>query len=188
MMLFAPPPLGPLAFASLFATALLAAICDWRSFRIPNALVASSAVAALMVAAFEPRGLGLASAVAGGLAGLGLLLPLYLLRGMAAGDVKLMAVVGLYVGAATVTGITLLSFVIGGMWSLLVLASRSTTGRLWLLGIQSVFRIKWIPNDDVTAPDTRLRTRLGVIPFGVAIAIATLAMLAGLFDTTGAMG
>ena len=47
------------------------------------------------------------ASLVGGLVGGMVFLPLYLLRGMAAGDVKLMAVIGLYAGAALTLDIDL---------------------------------------------------------------------------------
>src|ERR1700740_3319900 len=90
----------------------LAAICDIASRRIPNLLVGGGLVAALLLhlalgGPLATLRLGLAGALAGGT----IFLPFYLLRGMAAGDVKLMAMVGAFLGpaaavlAALVTGI-----------------------------------------------------------------------------------
>ncbi|MFM8466021.1 MAG: prepilin peptidase, partial [Oxalobacteraceae bacterium] len=84
------------ALAGLLLTVLWAAWVDLRQWRIPNRLLAPSAAAALMLSAFMPGGQGLAASLLGGLVGLMVFMPLYLLKGMAAGDVKLMGVVGLY--------------------------------------------------------------------------------------------
>src|ERR1700751_1600311 len=72
---------------------------DLHSRRIPNWLVLTGLTLALAVRlggaraaqGYSAWGLGL-------LTGGGLFLPLYLLRGMGAGDVKLMAMVGAFVG------------------------------------------------------------------------------------------
>jgi Flp pilus assembly protein protease CpaA len=71
-----------------------AAIIDWRTRRVPNTLVAPLAVAGIVIQTLEfgLRGLGLAAT--GALIGAACLLPFYLLRGMAAGDIKLMAAAG----------------------------------------------------------------------------------------------
>jgi prepilin peptidase CpaA len=104
------------ALAGLLLTVLWAAWVDLRQWRIPNRLLAPSAAAALMLSAFMPGGQGLAASLLGGLVGLMVFMPLYLLKGMAAGDVKLMGVVGLYSGAALTLDIALLTALIGGLW------------------------------------------------------------------------
>jgi len=106
------------AVAGLLLTVLAAAWTDLRRWRIPNQLLAPSAAAALMLSVFAPGGQGLTASLLGGLVGLMVFMPLYLLKGMAAGDVKLMGVVGLYSGAALTLDIALLTALIGGLWVL----------------------------------------------------------------------
>ena len=107
--------------AGLVITVLVAAWADLKSWRIPNQLLAPSAAAALMLSAFAPGGQGIAAALLGGVAGLLIFMPLYLLKGMAAGDVKLMSVIGLYSGWALTLDIALLTALIGGAWVALML-------------------------------------------------------------------
>ena len=104
------------ALAGLLLTVVWAAWVDLCQRRIPNLLLAPSAAAALMLSAFVPGGQGLTASLLGGLVGLMVFMPLHLLKGMAAGDVKLMGVVGLYSGAALTLDIALLTALIGGVW------------------------------------------------------------------------
>jgi len=118
-----------LIFCMLLA---LAVWNDLRTRRIPNALVFGGAVVGLLLNSFVPPGAGLFiqpfggigfwSALAGLGVGLGLLLPMYALRALGAGDVKLMAMVGAFVGAWPVAGITLLTLLAGGVLALVVAA------------------------------------------------------------------
>ncbi|HEY1148799.1 MAG TPA: prepilin peptidase [Pseudoduganella sp.] len=108
----------------------LAACCDIDRRRIPNLLVTSGLAAALLLhlASGGPPAvlrLGLAGAVAGG----AIFLPLYLLRGMAAGDVKLMAMAGAFLGPPTAALAALLTLIAGGGVALLMLALSRQTGR-----------------------------------------------------------
>ena len=120
----------PLSLASmahsLLAALLIAAVVDLRTRRIPN----PSIVAGLACAAFvHALSLGTSTAplagpswwspLAGFTAGLLLMLPLHLLRAMGAGDVKLMAMVGAFIGAPAVLGATLYTLLAGGVLSLL---------------------------------------------------------------------
>jgi len=108
----------------------LAAACDIASRRVPNLLVGGGIAAALVLhlvfgGPLAPLRLGLAGAAVGG----AIFLPLYLLRGMAAGDVKLMAMVGAFTGPAAAGVIAMLSFIAGGVLALLMVAAAHRTGR-----------------------------------------------------------
>jgi len=114
--------------------ALLAAAVwhDVRARRIPNAVVFPGALAALALHALLPAGTGLFAAQPGGLGilpalgglGLGLatLLPLYALRLMGAGDVKLLAMVGAFVGAGQILAVALFTLAAGGVLALVFAA------------------------------------------------------------------
>ena len=87
-------PLEKLTFmqlAVLIPSVLLAALLDWRTRRIPNILSIFIAVAGLAYLAFESSAVsplqGLTQGLAAGLA----CMPIYIVRGMSAGDVKLIA-------------------------------------------------------------------------------------------------
>ena len=123
---------APLAMLPCLAllTALLGAALwhDLRSRRIPNRLVLCGSLAGLLLNAlipasgglFDPAfgGLGLLTALAGAGAGLALLLPMYLLRALGAGDVKLMAMCGAFLGPQGVLEAALLTCLAGGVLAL----------------------------------------------------------------------
>lgn len=78
-------------FVVLIPAVVTAAVLDWRDRRIPNALCAGISVVGMVGGAYELGAgqlwSGLASGVLGGLA----CMPMYVMRGMSAGDVKLIA-------------------------------------------------------------------------------------------------
>lgn len=98
---------------------------DISSRRIPNLLILAGALAAIALHLGLPAGAGLFSDPAGARgflfcaagfgAGMALLLPFYALGTMGAGDVKLMAVVGAFLGPAGAAGATLLTMLVGGV-------------------------------------------------------------------------
>ena len=108
-----------------------AVVFDVRAHRIPNKLVLAGIAVGVALHVTLPAGGGLLDASSAGAPGfykamLGLasgfavFLPLYLLRAMGAGDVKLMAVVGLYLGPASVLDAALLTLVCGGVMAVIV--------------------------------------------------------------------
>lgn len=114
----------------LCALLALAVWHDVRSRRIPNRLVFLGALAGLALHTVLPAGAGLFNEPFGGLGfltslaglgvGLAILLPMYVLRAMGAGDVKLMAMVGAFLGPQAVIGAALLSLLAGGLLALAV--------------------------------------------------------------------
>ncbi len=103
----------------------LAAIYDLRYRRIPNWIVLTGLVLGIGLNTFLFEWAGLRQSFLGlGLAFL-IYFPLYLLRGMGAGDVKLMAALGSMVGWADWLGIFFLTAIVGGVAAVALLASRS---------------------------------------------------------------
>jgi prepilin peptidase CpaA len=152
----------------------LAAIVDLRTRRIPNALTFGGAAAALVYHAFTsgPRGLGLSAA--GWAVGVALFLPMFLLRGMGGGDVKLLGAVGAWLGPTGALWGAFYSVMAGGLLALAVGAWHGYLGKafrnLWvLLGFWRVAGVQQLPGltlDDARGPR---------LPYGVAIAAGTAA-------------
>ena len=100
----------------LVALLLLAAVIDWRTYRIPNWLTVSGMVVGLLYNSIGPSpASGFWLALAGLGVGLVMLLPLYVLRVMGAGDVKLMAMVGAFLAVPGVIYAALYSLIAGGI-------------------------------------------------------------------------
>ncbi len=109
--------LGSLWFVVYLAMLVAAIWYDVAVQRIPNWAVMPGAVVAVGLAAL-PSGSGVGNAMAGLAIGFAVLLPFYLLRIMGAGDVKLLAAVGAFVGFPGVLGVALLAFLAGGILSI----------------------------------------------------------------------
>jgi prepilin peptidase CpaA len=168
----------------LAALVLVAAVYDWRFRRIPNWLTLSGVLAGIGVNWFiywdqvrYPReallGLGLAFLV---------YFPLYLIRGMGAGDVKLMAAVGAIVGPWNWFGIFVASNILGGIAAIFMVMSK---GRLWstianvgfMLNELAHFRPPYLRKEelDLSSP------KAVKMPHGLAIAFGSLAFLAAVW-------
>ena len=107
-------------YSILFALLLAASISDCRSYKIPNWLTFGGSAFALIYSFFIPFSpqLGLGWSLGGFALGLSLMLPLYMLGMMGAGDVKLMAMAGAFLGMTHTLYAVLFVFVSGGIAAL----------------------------------------------------------------------
>lgn len=105
-------------------TVVVACVCDVLTSRIPNALTFSAAILAVLVHALTPQGYGASFALAGAAAGLAVFFPLFVLGAMGAGDVKLMAAAGAWVGWKAVLFVALYGSLAGGVLALIVALRR----------------------------------------------------------------
>jgi prepilin peptidase CpaA len=181
---------------ALAAWLLVAAWTDIRTRRIPNVLVASGMLCGLMVQALAPAGSGLFDGGWGGLgivtAGLGLLtglalfMPLYIFRVVGAGDVKLLAMVGAWLGPQFTLAAALLTLLAGGLLAIIVmLASRSSLQvlanvRMMLTTVMiGAHSGRLVPLDAPAEVSTRL-------PYALAIAVGSLAQVGWLLVQSSA--
>ena len=167
-----PQPIPPLVVGLVILTASTDIVCR----RIPNPLIAMGLVAAFMVQAFLLGPVtGLGDALAGALTGFALLIPLYLLRATGAGDVKLLAMIGAWVGPTMILYVALVSFIIGGVWSI---AWTLLRGRMqqFLLNLWSLAHGGWRLQPDGAGASPGIKP-VGTLPYGVSIAAGTLVVL-----------
>ena len=108
------------AHAAAALLVLVACIPDLRSRRIPNWLTFGAAVVAVLFHSVTQGFSGLGHSTGGWLLGLALFLPLFALRGMGAGDVKLLAAVGAWLGPADVLWAALITAIAGGVLAVIV--------------------------------------------------------------------
>lgn len=104
----------------IIATPLLvllgvATLLDWRANTIPNVLTLGGAVFGLILHGTLDGAPGVGLALAGWALCLACFLPLYMGGGMAAGDVKLMAMVGAFVGPFVGIAACMSSLIAGGV-------------------------------------------------------------------------
>ena len=178
---------APLSMLTLASLMIAAVVSDLRSRRIPNALVVSGIVLGLFFQTVAPSGaglfgspagaLGFVPALLGGLVGLALFLPLYALRAMGAGDVKLLAMVGVWLGAPHVVKAALWTLLAGGVLSLAVALCtgvlRQVLANLRFMVTATLIKVQGGTGLAVEVP----ARRTGRLPFAVAIACGTGAEL-----------
>ena len=157
--------------------AALLALAVWRdvaSFKIPNGVVFGGMAAALGVHALASGFDGVGFALAGLGAGLGMLLPLYLVRAAGAGDAKLMAMVGAFLGPADAVAAALASFLAGMVLAVVAMARPAvfaTAGR----NLRLIFWGAWARLAGVDGPRFDSQTQTAArLPYSVAIAAGTI--------------
>lgn len=158
----------------LLAGFLLAAVLtDTATRKIPNKLVLAGIITGFICQTVLPDGDGTIMGLKGLALGLVLFLPMYLLRVMGAGDVKLMAMVGVFTGSPNIYGIALCTILAGGILSLIfslkLKASRRMLANIkyiMLLGITKMASGKMPVNE--TTIDS-----VGTLPYAWAIALGT---------------
>ena len=145
----------------LLATLLaLATWFDIRQSRIPNSIVCLVLVLGFGTQASVSGWTGVVSAGYGFAVALVLLLPFYALRALGAGDVKLIASVGAFVGAKSILGTIVAIMLCGGVFALAVVATQ---------------RLK--ASTTAGPVDMPLETRKTKFPFAASIACGTLGYL-----------
>lgn len=158
---------------------LLAAIfTDVMNRKIPNKLIVAGVVSGFFVHAVFPSGGGFVFAASGLALGFFIFFPFYMLRIMGAGDVKLMALVGCFLGIQDVIGAALGTLLAGGVLSLLFSLKLKSTKQLFcnaklvtMLGFSKIMSGQAPVNDGVIKS-------VGTLPYAVAIAVGTTGYLA----------
>jgi prepilin peptidase CpaA len=106
--------------AATLVVALVAAITDLRARRIPNALTFGAAAAALVFALVSAGPWGAALSVGGWMTGAALFFPFFALGGMGAGDVKLLAALGAWLGPVDAVWLAIFASMAGGLLAVVV--------------------------------------------------------------------
>lgn len=164
---------------SLIALVITSAIYDFRFRRIPNWLNLSGLILGIGLNTLFFAGHGLVAASLGFLLAIALYIPLYLLRAMGAGDVKLMAAIGSMVGPQNWILVFLCTALAGGVLALAVAVRKGRLRRV--LGNVSVLAGELAqlhrPADRHETLDVR-NSRSMRMPHGLAIAAGSLAFIA----------
>jgi len=162
----------------LAVLAVLAGLFDLRTRRIPNWLCAAGILCgfASQIALF--RWIGARDAALGAALALVIYIPLFALRAVGGGDVKLMAAVGSLAGPKSWIVIFLITALVGGLIALVMIAIKGRTGRTlrnvgFLLTELAHFRAPHL-----VEPELDVSSGQGLrLPHGCAIAAGTLLYL-----------
>jgi prepilin peptidase CpaA len=164
----------------LLALVVIAGVIDYRSYRIPNWLTFGGALVGLVsstLVAGQPLD-GFLWALAGLAAGFAVLIPLYALHVMGAGDVKLMAAVGAFLGFPGILYAVLFTFIAGGLTALAFAIAHKASRRM----ADNVGAIAWsmtLAAITGTSPTASLKQAgsIGKLPYAISIGIGTIAYM-----------
>ncbi len=155
-----------------------AAIIDGRSLRVPNWLTVHFAVGGWVYAGWLGGAPLLGWSLAGAAVGLACLMPLYAIGGMGAGDVKLMAGVGAWIGPACTFWAFLATAVVGGLMALAMMAASGELARHLAL-TRAIGREVLTVRDPVALSEMAARRKptMLLLPYGIPIAVGTISYL-----------
>jgi prepilin peptidase CpaA len=167
----------------LVSTALVAAaVIDGWKLKVPNWLTFPMILSGWAYGLLAGGWAGLGYSVLGTFAGLGLLLPLYAIGGMGAGDVKLLAGVGAWVGTTITFYAFCWSAVAGGLIALAMVLYRRTWAKHrdnFVLIVQEVLTVG--TPSELAARAAERKSRMLLLPYGIPLAIGSI----GYFAWTG---
>jgi prepilin peptidase CpaA len=163
-------------------TLVVAAVIDGLQLKVPNWITFPMIISGWIYgAAFSPYAgwEGLMYSLVGTAVGLALLLPLYAIGGMGAGDVKLLAGVGAWVGGTVTLYAFAVSAVVGGIIAvIMVLSTRKWykhKTQFWMI-CNEILTVK--DPEKLAAIAAERKSTMMLLPYGIPIAIGTIAYFA----------
>lgn len=157
-------------------TLIVAAWIDGKELRVPNWITFPMVLAGLAYSAAVGGWAGLGQGLLGMCVGLATLMPLYAVGGMGAGDVKLMAGVGAWLGAQTTWNAFLVSAVVGGVMALAMVVYRKAWNKHYgnaMLILSEIATVKDPRELSKIAADRKPHMLL--LPYGIPICIGSIA-------------
>lgn len=150
----------------------IAVLFDQREQRIPNVLILAGIILGLSLNIVASGLAGAVFSLKGLLAGIALLFVPFALKGMGAGDVKLLGMVGAFKGALFTFYTFIAMAVWGGIIAVVLLINRGellkTLRRLWLSFMFHVFKVKKM-QESITDSNSGVS-----FPYALAIALGAV--------------
>lgn len=151
-------------------------IYDFLYFRIPNYITFTAIFAAFLIHLIHNGFTGLLYSFVGFLTGFVLILPLYILRMMGAGDVKLMGTIGAALGPNGTIKAFLFSAIAGGIYAVIILALHHAHRVRLLHRFALMLKTLFISGHFSYIPPAKEEKRVKLC-YGVAIATGTISYM-----------
>lgn len=167
------------------AVLIEAAVIDGLKLKVPNWLTLHFFVGGLVFATWwtmhlgQPWYAGLLLSLGGALVGLALLLPLWMIGGMGAGDVKLLAGVGAWVGPAATLGSFIGCALVGGILAIAMVIREGNVVRHWVMfqtiGHEILSLRQGLSNvSKISETAAERKPTMTLLPYGIPIAIGAI--------------
>jgi prepilin peptidase CpaA len=175
LMLFEDP-----RFVVLLGLLVIAAVTDCRSYKIPNWLTFGGLTFGLIYSIVVPFSvkLGFLWALGGAATGFFIMLPLYALGMLGAGDVKLMAMTGAFLGVDSTVAAVVFSLIVGGVAALGFSLFKGALGKM-LGNVKKAAQMMVMSAAGGFKPEMRIAPAqsVGKLPYAVCIGVGTVASL-----------
>ena len=165
--------------------ALIAAVVDVRSFKVHNRLTIPLAISGLLFHTVQSGGAGFAFSFIGLLVGFASLIVFYAMGGLGAGDVKLMAGIGAWLGVWLTMDVVLIAGVAAGVYSLVVILCAGGLKNVMTNFSILVFRVRSmavhfgaVERVEKVVTDVQNRHRR-LVPFAAMILMGIVAVILG---------
>jgi prepilin peptidase CpaA len=155
---------------------VVCAIADIKSSKIPNILTLPFALSGVVYHCTIKGVDGAVFSLGGMISGVGLLLIPYLMRGMGAGDVKLMGAVGSFLGAKATVAAFFYIAIAGGVYSLAVILVQRDLFHGFFKDKLQLFYSMMLLKQYMPLHNTAIQRRVR-LKYGVAIAVGTITYL-----------
>ena len=155
---------------------ILAAYIDGKQLRVPNWLTFSMVLSGLVYSTWAGGWAGLGDGLLGMAVGLACLLPLYAVGGMGAGDVKLLAGVGAWLGATTTFYAFCVSTIVGAAMAVAMVLWRKSFDKHYaqLLVILSEWLTIKNPRE-LSRIAAERKPKMLLLPYGIPICVGSIA-------------
>jgi prepilin peptidase CpaA len=167
----------------VLAAAMTAAVMDVWKFKVYNALTVPLLLTGLVYHAIAGGTQGFLGSLLGVLCGFAILFVVYSMGGVGAGDVKLMAAVGAWLGMPLTLYVFVASALASATYALALILLWGSVHETWIDLQVALFRIMALGHhlgsdvrleDEMKRPDRRRR----LVPFGAMVAVGFAAILA----------
>jgi prepilin peptidase CpaA len=168
--------------AVVLVAALVTAVTDLWKFKVYNILTIPLLISGLVYHSFDGGMAGFQESLLGASFGFGALLGFYVMGGMGAGDVKLMAAIGAWLGLPLTFYLFIASSLAAGAYSVALLVVSQNLAETWIN-----FQILWLRlgvlgrhlgtgqrvEVEMNRPDRRRR----LVPFAAMVMVGTIALI-----------
>ncbi|MFV0444434.1 MAG: prepilin peptidase [Planctomycetaceae bacterium] len=155
---------------------IVAAWIDGKELRVPNWITFPMVLSGLIFCGVTGGWAGLQDGLLGMVVGLLTLLPLYAVGGMGAGDVKLMAGLGAWLGPIVAWNAFVVSVVVGAVMAVIMVLYRKSWGKHY--GNFLLIAMEWftVKNPKKLAEIAKERKpQMLLLPYGIPICIGSIA-------------